>query len=193
MRASLRVVAAGVLALGAADAADASVPLVVRPVYSYVLDPCGVWVPVSAYPVYYYTPTWQPANRLPSPYTREYAPATPAPPSAEPIHSSPRPRQQPAVTEYQSMHGGTSGTYYDVYNLAGSAPAAGPDHAAVSFWNATDRRLTLRVDDRTYTLDRGQSVSLTAPRQFQWQVDGRAPQSTQAAAGQRGLQIVIRR
>ncbi len=129
---------------------------------------------------------WSPA---PAPRTAEppllkptYAPPTAAPPSAEPL-PAPRP---PAVSESRS--------YFDVYTVAprDSADACG-DRSSASFWNLTDRDVTLTVDGQSHVIPRGKSLPLAVGRRFVWQVQGREAQTQQIATGESALEIVIRR
>jgi hypothetical protein len=140
------------------------------------------------------------ARRLPATYSRDFAPARPAPPSGEPTMAPPRPR--PEVTESRRSSQappepgtpGLSRSYYDAYTLAGAAPATGnATVCSVSFWNLSPGPVTLRVNDRAYTLERGRQLTLDLPRQFQWRLDPRDPEHAQVPDGQPGLEIVVRR
>jgi hypothetical protein len=167
---------------------------------AYAWDPCGWYGPVvspvlAPYPVDSWRPVG-PGARFPSPPAREYAPAVPAPPSPEPIQSFPR--EKPSIDESRSFYqGNPRSSYYDTYYAAPNPNfppgTAAEDACSVSFWNLSPRRVALRVNDRTYTVERGRPLLLELPRQFRWQVDNRGAETLQVAAGQQAVEIVIRR
>jgi hypothetical protein len=162
-----------------------------------VWDPCAWPVPVVTYaPFYPVQPRGVvPGPRLPATYARDYAPPTPAPPSPEPIPSPPR--LQPDVRESRSFpQGSRSRSYYDTYYAAANATPPEPADAnacSVSFWNLSPRRISLRVNDQTYGIERGRQLNLALPRQFRWQMENREPEAMQIADGQAALEVVIRR
>jgi hypothetical protein len=84
--------------------------------------------------------------------------------------------------------------YYDAYSVGGSLPAAdGTDRCSVRFWNLSGRDVVLTVDGQSVYLAAGRSMTRELPRQFVWQVQGRAGQGERVPAGEGALEIVIRR
>jgi hypothetical protein len=87
-----------------------------------------------------------------------------------------------------------SQSYYDAYPVpARERSPATANRAEVSFWNLTDRDLSLRVDGQTRLLPRGRNVPMTLPREFTWQLDGREPKPETLGRDDAALEIVIRR
>jgi hypothetical protein len=80
---------------------------------------------------------------------------------------------------------------YPVASRSGTRPVG--DRCLVAFWNLTDRDMTLKLAGQHWPLPRGKSLSLELGRKFTWQVDERPPQEGNVAAGDPGLEIVIRR
>ncbi len=171
-----------------------------RPRTAYWVDPCwpagpGYRAPVPAAPL---------GTRLPSPYARDYALPSPAPPSAQPIQPTPGPKviesrstgndapakpEPGAVRDYEA--------FYLAPEVVPAVGKAGEDSWPVSFWNLSGRSVSLhvvaQVGKRTYTLERGRQLTLDLPRQFQWQVEKRDPVSMEVPNGRAGMEIVIRR
>ena len=154
-------------------------------------------MPLAPVPNYAMPPT------APAP-ARLYATPTPAPPLANPggpgapipLRPQPAPPGEaapppapapgaPGVTER------TSSSYYDAYAAAG-VPAAG-ENCSIGFWNNTPRTIRLNVQGKDHELAAGRGLTLELPRQFVWQVDGRAPRAENLAAAAPALDIVIRR
>ncbi len=128
-----------------------------------------------------------------------YAQPTPAPPSSGPIGREP-PRAVPGASRSpasSSLKQGPEvselGSHYDVYALANRP--AGPSGAryAAGFWNLTAADLSLRVDGKEFQIPRGKNHQVGVGKQFVWQVDGRPARTENIAAGEAGLEIVIRR
>jgi hypothetical protein len=124
-------------------------------------------------------------SRLPSNFLRDYAPEAPA---ASPIEPSSAPRKPEASEERKH--------YYDAYFVAGDPSAVrqvSEGSRSVCFWNLSPSRLTLQVEGKAYTLDRDKKVTLDLPREFTWQVNGRAAESTAFEDDRTAMEIVIRR
>jgi hypothetical protein len=51
----------------------------------------------------------------------------------------------------------------------------------------------LRVLHQAYVLERGKSLVLELPHQFTWQIDGRAPETTNLPEDRMAMEIVIRK
>jgi len=139
-----------------------------------------VWVAAYYVPVYC-VPV---VAAVPAAPPRPYATPTAAPPLANPTP----PPMPPAVGEQRTS------SYYDAYAVAGreGQPVDG-ERCTVGFWNTTDRDLVLRVLNSVQPLQRGRGVTLTVPRGFTWQVDGRELKVEQVPAKESGMEIVIRR
>jgi hypothetical protein len=60
-------------------------------------------------------------------------------------------------------------------------------------WNLSERQLTVTVDRQTRAIPRGKHLAIEVPREFTWQIEGRASQIERIAAGESALTIVIRR
>jgi hypothetical protein len=144
--------------------------------------PCPPAFPAAPGP----TPPLAPdANRLTPPTARpDYAPPTPAPPSAGPVTSfSSAPSALP------------DRPYYDAYPVAGSShsPSAPSARLGVEFWNLTGQPLRLKIEGRSHSLAAGTRLHEEVGRQFVWQVEGRDPQRENVTVAESGLDIVIRR
>src|SRR5207245_1651883 len=118
-------------------------------------------------------PVPAPPSRQPTlPRTQEPPLSTPAAPS---VRES---RKVPGISEAHS--------YFNAYALAATdvaKPAA--DRCRVSFWNLTERSLTLKVAGQTYVVQRNsQSQPLEVERQFAWRVDEREPQQERVPEGE---------
>ncbi len=134
-------------------------------------------------------------------------PATPfAPPGAAPPSGGPVPypgSQAPPSPPMPPADKPTSATvqvskvgdrpFYDVYPVASRGGAAAGDLALVSFWNLSDRDLTLKVAGQTRAVAPGGRERLRLERHFVWQVEGREARSEDVADGGAGLEVVIRR
>lgn len=173
-----------------------------RPRTAHAIDPC--W-PATGRPSAYAVPVMTPSpgpiygTRLPSPYVRDYAAPTPAPPSATPIEPGPA---APRVIESRSTgetaaHPQAARKDYEAFYLAPAAlaPARATDALArtVSFWNFSERNVSLQIEGRTYSLARGRQLTLSLPVKFQWRIGQRDPVSLEVPAGRSGVEIVIRR
>ncbi len=129
------------------------------------------------------------AQPIPAPPSR--APATPR--TQEPPLSAPA---TPGISESRKVPGATEElSYFNAYALAVTdAGSLIADRCRVSFWNLTDRPLTVKVADQSYVVQRNsQSMPMELSRQFVWRVDGREPQQERLPEGESGLVIVIRR
>jgi hypothetical protein len=146
------------------------------PVAEFCVTPPVIWVPVS----------------VDNPPARPYAQPQPAPastgkepPLAEPGQS---PKPEPKRPQVQLSN------YYDSYAVAPSGEKQSPTKlCSVSFWNLADHGLVLKVGEQRVTLARGRSVTFDLDRQFTWLIEGRETQTSQVAAKDAGLEIVIRR
>jgi len=153
-------------------------------VYVPVVAPA---VPVFVAPALPYCPPPVAETLAPTPPPRIYATPTPAPPTVPPGGQQPPPNQQPPGV-------GESRSFYDAYGVAvREESSATPERVAIGFWNHSTKDMVLKVDGQPRTLARGQSVLLTLPRQFVWQIDERQPLNERVPAGQAGVDIVIRR
>jgi hypothetical protein len=120
----------------------------------------------------------------------------PAPPSAGPVGAPERlhpPASTPALPATPQPGVRESREYFDLYF---DSPRGGdkpnPDRATVGFWNVTDRDLSVKIGAETKVLLRGKSLTLELPRQFVWQVEGRAQRAETIPAENGALEIVIR-
>lgn len=150
---------------------------------TYYYTPAVVYVPVVPVFVALPIPICPPptAAASPAPAPRIYATPTPAPSAAPPGGQPP-----PGVGESRS--------FYDAYGVAVREESTRtPEHVTIGFWNHSGKDMVLKVDGQPRTLARGQSVLLTLPRQFVWQIDERQPQNETVPAGQAGVDVVIRR
>lgn len=154
---------------------------------TYYYAPAVVYVPVVtptlpvfvAPPIAYCPPPV--AASSPAPAPRIYATPTPAPPAAPPGGQPP-----PGVGEARS--------FYDAYAVAVREESSRiPERTTIGFWNHSSKDVVLKVDGQPRALKRGQSVVLSLPRQFVWQIDERQPRDEMVPAGQAGVDIVIRR
>jgi hypothetical protein len=158
---------------------------------TYYYPPVVVYVPIvaPAAPVFVapalpYCPP--PIVASPAPPPRIFATPTPAPPAAPPGGQPPPSQQPPGVGESRS--------FYDAYGVAvREESSASPERVSIGFWNHSSKDVVLKVDGQPRTLSHGQSVLLTLPRQFVWQIDERQPRNERVPAGQAGVDIVIRR
>jgi hypothetical protein len=66
------------------------------------------------------------------------------------------------------------------------------DRCAISFWNRSERDVTLRIEGRTRLLRRGRGLTVDLPRQFVWQQGNQVPQTLRVPAGTTTREIVIR-
>lgn len=153
--------------------------------------PAVVCVPAAAYvPTVLAPPPARPlAQPVAAPPSRGpvQPPRTQEPPLNVPAPPTPaQPSRGPGVTESRS--------YFNAYTVASADVKPAADHCRVSFWNLTERPVTVKVGDHSYAVaSNSQSESLELQRQFVWRVDEREPQSERVADGQTGLVIVIRR
>jgi hypothetical protein len=88
----------------------------------------------------------------------------------------------------------TETRFYDSYPVAarpGDRP--NPARCGVSFWNLTDRQVTVRVAGRSHVVPARQRLMLELERRFDWEVEGYPPQTQQVEAAHAGQAIVIRR
>jgi hypothetical protein len=181
----LRLIAVVMVLLGTTIPASANFGFLFRPrtttAYYYgppmtvVYPPPVICVPVDQAPRLFAQPQPAPASSNKEPPLAE--PGKPAPGTTES-------RKAQATTE----------KFFDSYAVAGNAGIPRPDgRSSVSFWNLSSGELTLKVGDQRTTLPAGRSVTLNLERQFRWQIEGREVQSSQVAAGETGLEIVIRR
>ncbi len=167
----------------------------------------GLLHPRSAYAVAYYypapvvrfyVPAVPPPPLCPPPLVSvpppvAFAAPVPAPPSASPAAPRAVEPTMPHLPDVVESHSAAS-PYYDAYPLAardGKSP--GPTAPTVRVWNLSGRDLSVKVDGKPSLIAPGQSVRLTVPRQFVWQVIGREPQSERIPEGDLGLEIVVRR
>lgn len=112
-------------------------------------------------------------------------------PLSAPVHALPVPAPAsgvplpvaPGVSEWRPNP--TASTTHDA-----NKPVA--DLCTISFWNHADRDLTLRIAGQTRVLPRGRGLTLDLPRQFVWQVGGRAPQTERVPAGEAQREIALR-
>lgn len=170
-------------------------PVLYAPVLQpVVIDPCAwplarpqVGLPaVSTVPPVYATPTAAPPSSsslkttaeppvapAKEPERKPAPPMAPAPPALNPTTDAPR-------------------SFYDAYPAAGDVGQPVTSATKVRFWNLSDRTITLNVDQRDYTLAKGQSVKLTLNREFVWKAGRFKPQREQVPAQASGLEIVIR-
>ena len=126
--------------------------------------------------------------------SRIYAQPRPAPATSgkEPPLADPD-KKSPISSESRKAQSPTAG-YFDSYAVAATGTAARADsRCTVSFWNLSRAELTLKIGDKRTPLPAGRNVTLDLERQFQWQIEGRDVQTSQVAANDRGLEIVIRR
>lgn len=145
-----------------------------------------VVAPVFVAPALPYCPPPVAVPVGPAPAPRIYATPTPAPPAAPPGGQQQPGQQPPGVGESRS--------FYDAYGVAVREESTStPERVAIGFWNHSSKDVVLKVDGQPRTLARGQSVLLTLPRQFVWQIDERQPLNERVPAGQAGVDIVIRR
>ncbi|MBL8798722.1 MAG: hypothetical protein JNM56_32815 [Planctomycetia bacterium] len=157
------------------------------PVTVYYVAPV---VPVLAVPPVAYCPPPTMAIPAPAPMAapRLFATPTPAPPTG----ATPSTTPPPATTPPPGI--GESRSFYDAYAVAVREESSRqPERVTIGFWNHSSKDVVLTVDHESRTLARGQSLQLTLPRQFVWQVDERRPQNENVPAGQGGVDIVIRR
>ncbi len=151
--------------------------------YPVYVAPPPIVCPPPQYPLW--SPDAAPRTTEPPLLKPNYAAPTAAPPSAEPSREAPAPRQ-PRVSE--------SPSYYDVYAVAPRDTAeASSERCSASFWNLTDRDLTITVEGQSRVVPRGKSLPLAVGRKFVWQVQGREAQTQQVTTGESSLEIVIRR
>jgi hypothetical protein len=189
----------------------------------FYVDPCWPVAPMYVGPVGpapFLAPAQAAGSRLPSPYIRDYAVPSPAPPSTTPIQPQPGPNviESRSVTRVepgpesvgpvgrppdpedrrQPVEGGQPvAPDYDAFYFAPDARTplgkTRENSAPVSFWNLSERSVMLRVNGQSYRLRRGQQASFTLPRQFQWQIEQREPIAAEVPSDRRGVEIVIRR
>jgi hypothetical protein len=152
-------------------------PAYYYPTYYYP----SYYYPTYYYPTYYYAPVAAPVYAQPVVAAPVYATPTPAPacpPLAAPTTDQPMP-PAPALSESRSKYRETE------------QPDAAT--ARVSFWNRSTQDLDVRIDGQLRTLRRGKGLTLELPRQFVWQVEGRAAETERVPTDKPSLEIVIRR
>jgi hypothetical protein len=155
-----------------------------RPDYRYCLPTIAYQSNPIATPA---PPLWNPAARLVSGWAQPVAaPPSGGPSSVEPPLAGGSREPKAAVSE--------SPSYYDSYAVA---PRRGQtvtgDRCSLNLWNLSNQQLSVKVDGQTKIVARGKNVALEVPREFVWQVEGRAAQTERIAAGEWSLMIVIRR
>ena len=180
-----RLLVTAVVVLGAALPASAHFGFLFRPrattAYYYAVPVAEICIP----PVVYI-----PVDNA----SRIYAQPRPAPATSgkEPPLADPD-KKSPISSESRKAQSPTAG-YFDSYAVAATGTAARADaRCTVSFWNLSPTEMTLKIGDKRTPLPAGRNVTLDLERQFQWQIEGRDVQTSQVAANDRGLEIVIRR
>src|SRR5262245_44048132 len=147
-----------------------------------------VYVVPNYQPVFYPFIETAPAVVFPQPAPITTFPAVPAVPALPPRgtiiqQATPTPAP-PSITPEPPM--GPTGTtsfrvsdrFYDLYSGA-TRMAATSDLCSVAFWNLSGQTMTVRVDGRDVVLAPNRSVTLDLPRNFTWQVAGRAAEVAQ--------------
>ena len=180
-----RLLVAVMVVLGATLPASAHFGFLFRPrattAYYYAVPvaevciPPVVYIPVDNVPRLY-------AQPQPAPASTGKEPPLADPGKKSPISSESRKPQSPP------------GSYFDSYAVAAmGTPARADGRCSVSFWNLSPAEMTLKIGDKRTPLPAGRNVTLDLERRFQWQIEGREAQTSQVAANDRGLEIVIRR
>jgi hypothetical protein len=164
------------------------------------------FVPAPPPPVLVAPPPVCPVPVAPAPVVPETPAAPLAAPGAAPPSSGPIPypgAQAPPSRPMPPADSPTSATVqvsktsdpaaYDVYPVAARGGVPAGDRPLVSFWNLSDRDLTLKVAGQMYVVPRGGRERLRLDRHFAWQVEGREERNEEVADGGAGLEIVLRR
>jgi hypothetical protein len=134
----------------------------------------------------YASPTAAPPSATPAP--------CPQPPPPAPVTPAPQPEPMTAPLSLKPTGRITEARFFDSYPVA-ARPGEHPDAArcSVSFWNLTDRQLTVRVAGRSHTVPAHQRLLLELERRFDWQVERYPPQTEEVKAAHAGAAIIIRR
>ncbi len=166
------------------------VPVYVAPTYYPMVVPTYPVVPAPVYPSA--PPVPVPVVPPPAPPSVAPSPVMPyAPPSSAPPSATPEPPPPPGGTSVSQR---ISDRYYDQYPVAPRSEATvATERCSVAFWNLTPSPLTLRVGSETRVVAAKQSVTLSLPRSFVWQIVGRGSETMQIAARDAGMEILIRR
>jgi len=168
------------------------------PTYQWVYPAAPVYgtpdcqpAPVAAAIPVYAVPQAAPPQGIPVPA----APSTPTAPTTPTVPQQPVPPPgQPMNPALPKAGVGERSSFYDAYPAVQSnLNAVAAERSSVSFWNNTNRDLVLKVDGVARSVRQGQSINLTLPRSFVWQIDDRQPATERLPANQSALDIVIRR
>ncbi len=128
---------------------------------------------------------WPPLVMTPVPFhpapLMPWALPTPAPPSGT---EAPLPKQRgvPEILESRAPAAADS--------LRSSDSTSGSCN--VGFWNVTGRDVSLTVGGTTRSLPKNRALTLSLPRQFQWQIEGRPPHQESVPAGQNVYEVILR-
>jgi hypothetical protein len=150
----------------------------VRPAYYFV--PAVYYVPAPVVPVIVYPPV------VPFPVV---SPPPLAVPLAAPPSLAPPLPAGPSI----STSGKVSQSFYNAYPVAVTERMPPADRCSVAFWNLSGGPVVLQTGGQVYNLARGQRLTLELGREFEWRVEGREAQVSRAAAGDAGMEILIRR
>jgi hypothetical protein len=73
-----------------------------------------------------------------------------------------------------------------------SSEASSADRVTANFWNLSGRSLWLQVDGRAQSLEPGQHLQLSLPRQFVWQADNRTPETERVPSSTSSVYLILR-
>jgi hypothetical protein len=87
-----------------------------------------------------------------------------------------------------------SGADYESYPIVPrpTDPPAGKK-AAIGFWNLGDADTRISVNGQPHALAKGQHLTLSLGRQFNWKIEGRESHEEKVPDASPGVEIVIRR